>query len=120
MNEAEVRERVMNYLIGRSTLRELDESLAPIAWDPDEVETVRVLANAVELRLDEYSSGHCDEQQLRAALRPLVTVYTVFIPIGPAPSVQVSTSASSAFVPSAQVVTVTPTFAGTRPAVVLL
>jgi hypothetical protein len=100
MGETEIRALVLQYLTGTSALRELDAALAGIAWDEMSPASTRNLANSIALRIDEYSSGACDEAQLRDALRPFVTHYTVYVAMGTTPTVQVQTANSSFFVPA--------------------
>lgn len=121
MTEAEVRGQLVNYLADRISLRELDEALAAAAWNAQEAETVRELANAIALRLDEYSSGACSQGELREVLRPIVTEYSIHVLIGAEPAAatpQIQTSVSSSYVPSSPICA-TPTAVDRRPAAAL-
>lgn len=102
MSESEVRRRLVGYFTGQCSLRELDSYLTSIVWEQRSLEDARALANLIELRIDEYSAGTCTEEELKAALLPLVTDYTTSVVIG-APSnpanVRVSTAGSSTVAP---------------------
>ena len=116
MGEAEIRSRLVHYLAGEATLRELDAAVTSVAWDENAPAAARDLANMIALRIGELSSEQCDEAELRAALRPLVTVYTVPMFVGGAPPVvDVRTGSSSPFkIDTSASVSVTPKFAGTQ------
>ena len=77
MSEADIRAAVVQYLAKQSTLQGLDATIATAIWDPKTEPEVRDLANGIALRIDEYSSGACDDNQLRHALLPVVTRYEV-------------------------------------------
>lgn len=116
MNEAQVRESVSKYLLGEISLQDLDRFLSSTTWDETALGAARALANDIQLRLDEYSSGACDESELNRSLRTFVTDYTVTMHIGPAPAVQVHTGLCSAV--TTPLLIVKPTSVGTRLAAV--
>lgn len=62
------------YLAREVTLRQFQEWFVPATWNLDRALDARAadLAGEIELRLDEYSSGHLDEPQLRRELAGLV------------------------------------------------
>ena len=65
--EAEIAERLARYLAGEISLRDLQLWFSAATWDVHEREDGRAtdLAGEVELSLDEYTSGHLDEDELR-------------------------------------------------------
>lgn len=113
MGEAEIRSRLANYLAGRATLRELDTMVTEVAWSDEATQRVRDLANKIALRIGEFSAGQCNEAELYAALRPMVTDYTILMIVGPPPVVQFHTGFSSMHTDASSSVSVRPTFAGT-------
>jgi hypothetical protein len=96
MGAAEVRKRLLDYMVGTASLRDLDEFVTRQAWDTATDAAARTLANAIALRLDEYSSSDCDEEQLKSALRPMVTNYELAWSFMAEP-VLVTTASSSVF-----------------------
>jgi hypothetical protein len=109
MSETQVRAHVLKFLVDELALRDLVAVLTQVAWDDAESEVVRSLANCILLPIDEYSAGACDDEQLRDALRPFVTMYTVRFVLDAQVNEQVSARADST-----SSVTRTPTFVGTR------
>lgn len=95
MDEIRVRRFVASYIAGEITLADLDREIAPLAWAVGASPDLRELVNAVELRIDEFSSGACDEQQLRDSLRPFLTGYTVSVNFGSTTPIVQHASASS-------------------------
>jgi hypothetical protein len=112
MSEAALRDLLVRYLAGSATLRDLDQAISAVAWNPSAEQSVRDLAQRVALRLDEYTSGYGTSEQLQAALRPFVTKYAVHVQLGAASNIEVHTAASSLFVPSQGITTLT--VVGTR------
>lgn len=112
MNEATVRDLILDYLAGAMSLRDLDRGLSAVSWDVEATPSVRDLANAIALRVDEFSSEACDESELRTALVPFVTDYVTAVIVGPVQAIQVETSLSSSFTASS--LTATPTIVDTR------
>lgn len=113
MSEFDVRRQVSSYLVGAVSLRELHDWITSQIWSDEVSEDVRSLANQISLPLDEFSSGALSADELKAALRPLVTDYSVEFRFGsPAPvAVRFSTVNSST---SAAPPIMTPQFADTR------
>jgi len=90
---AEIRERLVRYLAGEISLAAFQEWLVPRAWDVEQSGNAAAieLANELELRLAEYTSGHRTEAELREALLPLVrtqhSVYGASVPTATSASV---------------------------------
>lgn len=80
-----IREQLARYLAGKIPLSGFQDWFIPQAWniegraDPLVVD----LVHRIELRLAEYSSGHRIEDELKRALQPLVTSYSVRMAAGP-------------------------------------
>jgi len=72
--DSEIREQLACYLAGQTSLRGFHEWLAPRAWVADESENPEAteLADEIELRLAEFTSGHWSEAELKELLQPLV------------------------------------------------
>jgi hypothetical protein len=94
--DLEVRERLGEYVEGRSTLRQFQEWFIPIAWhvsgpNPNPTDD---LSSMVELALAEFSNGHWTEQELKEILGGLPYIVTIGNPQGLAATRTWSTSAS--------------------------
>ncbi len=65
--EAEIAERLARYLADETALRDFQVWFSAATWDVHEREDERAtdLAGEIELSLDEYTSGHLDEGELR-------------------------------------------------------
>lgn len=85
--DLEIREKLAVYLAGESSLAEFDLWFASATWDANAASS---LAAEIELAIDEHTSGHWPEGELRRLLRPLVQHYAVSVPE------PVATTASSA------------------------
>jgi excisionase family DNA binding protein len=109
MSDTQVRASVLKFLVDELARRDLVAALTQVAWDEAESDVGRALANRVLLAVDEYSAGACDDRQLRAALRPFVTMYTVRLVLGAPLHEPVRARADSG-----SSVTRTPTGVGTR------
>lgn len=74
----EIRDRLVQYLARDITLREFQEWFVPTTWNLDEStdSSAADLAADIELRLAEYTGGHLDEAEVRAAFALLVSRYT--------------------------------------------
>lgn len=72
-NERELRHRAADYVSGRSTLRDFELWLAPLAWSIDDAAdaTLRDLVNRLELRIAEYTSGAWSDEQLRQLIEDI-------------------------------------------------
>lgn len=66
---------LVRYLAHEITLRQFQEWFVPATWNLDRARDAAAesLAGDIELRLDEYSSGHLDEPELRRELAALVS-----------------------------------------------
>ena len=99
MDSLEVRRQVASYLAGETSLRDLHSWLASPIWSDDVSKEVRSFANQIALRIDEFSSGVCNEEQLKGILLPLIAYYTAVMEIGSpmtcAATAQFSTAGSS-------------------------
>jgi hypothetical protein len=76
--DLEIRERVANYLQGKSTLAQFEDWFVPVAMSVEEATnpSAAELAYTIELYLAEYSSGHRTEAELADLLRREVTTYS--------------------------------------------
>lgn len=68
--DAEIRDKLAAYLAEEITLQEFEEWFFPFTWGLD-----TALVSDIKLPLYEFSSDHRIEEELRAALMPLVTNY---------------------------------------------
>ena len=96
MLELEIRQRLINYLLDRISLREFQEWFIPNTWDihlSGEPQGAIALTNDIELRLSEFSSGHLPEVQMRREFSQLLSQAT--FTLGKASSV-IQTSDNSA------------------------
>jgi len=75
--DLEIRERLAAYVVGELTLPEFDAWFTSVTWDSPVVSDV---AGEVELAVDEYTSEHWTEEELRHRFEPLVQRYTVSVP----------------------------------------
>jgi hypothetical protein len=70
----EVREELTKFLAHAQTLDALNEWLGRNTWNIHrESSLVRDLVGAIELRLAEFSNGHCNQEELREYLAALLT-----------------------------------------------
>lgn len=75
----EIRARLARYLTGEGTLREFRDWFLPTTWDihlTGDRGTI-ALVGEVGLRIDEFTSGHRTEADLRSLLVPLVARYAI-------------------------------------------
>ena len=70
----EIQKTVIRYLTGAITLGDLQNWLAPHAWDMDEStdELVSELVYSIELRIAEYTAGHLPLDDFKSELKKLV------------------------------------------------
>ena len=69
----EIREELAKFLAHAQTLDALNEWLGRNTWNIHrEDASVRDLVGAIELRLAEFSDGHCEENELREHLTALL------------------------------------------------
>jgi hypothetical protein len=113
MGESDLRRHVVSYLVGAESLHELHDWLTSRIWNDEVPDNVRSLANQIALPIDEFSSDALTEDQLKAALRPLVTDYTADFQFGSGHRTitRFGTATASA---SAAPLAMTPQFADTR------
>ncbi len=71
--EREIRAWLARYLAAEISLRAFEEWFIPLTWvrAPGEDRACDDLANEIELRLAEFTSGHWTEQELRELLGTL-------------------------------------------------
>jgi hypothetical protein len=69
--ESQIREQIGHYLRGEISLDAFEDWLVQRSWNmhKDSAGDAQRLVSAVELRLAEHSSGHLDENALRAELQ---------------------------------------------------
>jgi hypothetical protein len=71
--DQEIREELAKFLANAQTLDSLNEWLSRKTWNIHrESSSVRDLAGAIELRLAEFSNGHCNHAELREHLAALL------------------------------------------------
>lgn len=108
--EVEARRYVAGYLAGTMNLRQLDEQIAPIAWDASVDPLTREFVNAVLLHVAEYEQGHRTEAELHERLRYLVSTASLESPLS---NVVVQTGSSATLLVPGVVIS-SPQFADTR------
>lgn len=88
--EVEIRRHVAFFLAREQSVEAFYDWFVPVTWEIEQTGNpiAQDLAYEIELRFAEYTGGHCTEDDLRRALRPLVTSYTV----GPLPAVVTASS----------------------------
>jgi hypothetical protein len=77
--ETVIREQLTRYLSGEISLQEFQRWFISTTWDVEQSNDLAAeeLAQAIELRLAEYTNGDWTEQELRGWLRSLVFVLTI-------------------------------------------
>lgn len=75
--ELEIRDRLTQYLRGKSSLQEFKAWFIPATWDvtPESDRAVHDLTTEVHLRLAEFDQQHWTEAELREQLRPLAVYF---------------------------------------------
>lgn len=73
----EIRERLMQWLGGVSSLAEFQDWFVLATWEIDTggSEAASDLAHEISLRLAEFTSGHRSEEELRVVWAPLAQSY---------------------------------------------
>ena len=74
ITESQIREKVNELLARKIEIDSFEDWLVGSSWNMhrDSDETAQRIANAIELRLSEFSSGHLPEPRLRSELRELL------------------------------------------------
>jgi hypothetical protein len=73
VTDQEIREELAKFLANAQTLDSLNEWLSRKTWNIHrESSSVRDLVGAIELRLAEFSDGHCKQAELREHLSALL------------------------------------------------
>ncbi len=67
----EIRVALARYLDGSVSLREFDRWFTRATWEIVSDPVAEALADEIELRLSEYTSGHWTEEELRKIFREL-------------------------------------------------
>ena len=95
--EIEIRKELVSLLNNEIDLDTFEDWLALKSWDMhvDSAGAAQKLASAIELRLAEYSGGHCDYESLRAELVPYATQVDVVVPFSHSPVIVLSSSSRS-------------------------
>jgi hypothetical protein len=95
-SEAAIREQLVNYLAGESSLDSLDEWLTAETWNIHQTASSgQRLAYAVELRLSEHSAGHLSDAQLDDEFKALLGSFAASVNVGAAPPPVIEKSAST-------------------------
>jgi hypothetical protein len=83
IDEYRVREKLAKYLSGRSSLREFTKWFVPNTWNVKQWGTpsLQKLVYGISLRLAEYTSGHCLNEELHERLIPFVTSFEIGEPV---------------------------------------
>lgn len=83
MLDADIRDRLAQYLRGELTLRSFQEWFIRETWDiqNSEPQYILDLAYSIKLKLAEYTNGHLTEDDLRKALRQYVEHFTMVLPL---------------------------------------
>jgi hypothetical protein len=94
--EAQIREQLVNYLVGESSLDSFDEWLTAETWNIHQSGDAGAvqLTYAIELLLAEHSSGHRSDEQLDTELKALSRDFAANVTIGAAQPVVVEKSAT--------------------------
>jgi hypothetical protein len=79
MLDVEIRSHLIEYLLGRFSLDQLQEWLAVHTWDVHQtgLRFAQELAYTLQHRIAEYSNGDWSEDELKDLLRPLASVFEV-------------------------------------------
>jgi hypothetical protein len=96
--------RLRRYLDGEISLDELQDTLIPLAWDPDSEgldSEAKDLVHSIQLYLAEFTSGHLTEEELREHLRELLPrTEAIFISYGGEPNIRSGAGPQSSSVAS--------------------
>jgi hypothetical protein len=101
--ESQIREQLVNYLSGESSLDSFDDWLSAETWNIHQTGDVGAekLTFAIELLLSEHSSGHVSDEQLDDELKTLLRDFAASVTVGAAQSVVVEKTASATLHPVA-------------------
>lgn len=80
--EIEIRNKLVSFLNNEIDSDAFEDWLISNSWNmhTDSAGAAQKLASAIELRLAEYSGGHCDYKSLHAELAPYVTDMDIVMP----------------------------------------
>src|SRR5262249_40783259 len=82
--DLEIREKLTSYLAMQISLVEFEDWFVTATWEIEKIGNPLALglANEIDHRLAEFTSGHLREEGLRDLLKPLTQRYSVKISLG--------------------------------------
>jgi len=82
MLDLQIRTWISDYLSSRITLRDFQERFIPATWEIEQADddATRPLAYEIQHKLNEFTSGHLPESELRDEFRALLEGVSVDAP----------------------------------------